>query len=190
MSKTNYFDSLERLSVLSSRAVFLSCSPPRSSVPCEILGIRRSSDLILCELESALFSDFMPPLDRAGISAVAHGLCRIIERCGEIASYRCGKNAFTERKSKEAELCIRLSQLIEENISRLRYIKRPDELPDLVGFRKLVCDAQSAHNTLQRKLSSGVYPRSAIPSLCLLCALRRELSHTFDRLVEIMLENV
>ena len=190
MSKYNYFDSLEKLSVLSSRAVFLSCSPPRASTHGELVGIRHASDKILCELESVLFSDFMPPLDRSGISCAAHSLCRVIDRCGDIVSYRSGKNAFAERKSKEAELCIRLSQLIEENISRLRYIKRPDELPDLVGFRKLVCDAQSAHNTLQRKLSSGVYPRSAIPSLCLLCALRRELSHTFDRLVEIMLENV
>lgn len=190
MSKYNYFDSLEKLSLLSSRAVFLACSPPRASAHAELLSIRHLSDKMLCELERTLFGDFMPPLDRAGISRAAHGLCRIIARCGDIASYRNGKSSSADRKSKEAELCIRLSQLIEETVSRLRYIKRPDELPDIVGFRRLLCDAQSAHTLLLKKLSSGAYPRAALPSLCLLCALRRELSRTFDLLVEVMLENV
>ena len=190
MSRYNYFDSLERLSVLSARAVFLSCSSARASAQIELASIRQDAGRILCELERELFSDFMPPLERADISAVAHALCRIIERCADILGYKSGKNSIYERKSKEAELCIRLSRLVEDTVSRLRRVKRPDELPDLVGFRRLLCEAQSAHERLQRKLCSGAYPRSALHSLCLICALRRELSHTFDILVEVMLENV
>lgn len=190
MSKYNYFDSLERLAILSSRAVFLSCSPIRTSAQSELVSIRHSAERILCELERALFSDFMPPLDRSGLSRAAHGLCRIIERSSELISYHSSKNSISERKSKEAELCIRLSQLIENTVSRLRHVKRPDELPDIVGFRKLLCEAQSAHGLLLRKLASGNYPRSALSYLCLLCALRRELSLSFDTLVEVMLENV
>ena len=190
MSKYNYFDSLERLAILSSRAVFLSCSPVRPSAQSELLSIRHSAERILCELEHTLFSDFMPPLDRSGLSRAAHGLFKMIERSCELISYRSQKNSISERKNKEAELCIRLSQLIEDTVSRLRHVKRPDELPDIVGFRRLLCEAQSAHGLLMRKLASGSYPRSALPSLCLLCALRRELSFTFDSLIEVMLENV
>jgi hypothetical protein len=190
MSKLNYFDSLERLSVLSSRAVFLACSPSKSSVLPELTSIRNSSDQTLCELELTLFSDFIPPLDRADISSCAHGLCRIIEKCSDIISHKTHKNSFSERKNKEAELCIRLSQLIDANIIRLRRVKHPKELPDIIEFRKLLCDAQHAHAALQKKLASGVYPRSAQHSLCLLGSLRCELSRAFDDLVEVMLNNI
>ena len=190
MSRYNYFDSLERLSVLSARAVFLSCSSARASAETELASIRQDAGRILCELERELFSDFLPPLERADISAVAHALCRIIERCADILGYKSGKNSIYERKSKEAELCIRLSQLIEESCALLRSIKHPDQLPDLVGFRKLLCDARSEHIAMQKKLSSGVCPRSAQHSLCLLGALRRELSRTFDTTVEVMLNNI
>ena len=104
MSRYNYFDSLERLSVLSARAVFLSCSSARASAQTELASIRQAAGRILCELERELFSDFMPPLERADVSAVAHALCRIIERCADILGYKSGKNSIYERKSKEAEL--------------------------------------------------------------------------------------
>lgn len=191
MSRFNYFDSLERLSLLSSRAVFIACSSVKPSAQSEIAAIRHSADRMVCELENILFADFMPPLERTSICTCAHSIVRIIERCGDIAGYKSSKNnLFGERKNKEAELCIRLSQLIEENMIRLRHVKRPEELPDLAGFRKLVCEARSAHTNLQKKLNSGIYPRSAQHSLCLLGRLRCELSRAFDDLIEVMLTNV
>ena len=190
MPKFNYFDSLEKLALLSSRATFIACSAIKSSSQSEIASIRYSADRAICELERVLFSDFMPPLERVSICASAHSLVRIIERCTEITNYRAAKNFFGERKNKEAELCIRLSQLIEENTIRLRHVKRPQELPDLVGFRKLVCDARAAHSSMQKKLNSGVYPRSAQHSLCLMGKLRCELSDAFDELIEVMLANI
>ena len=95
MSKYNYFDSLERLAILSSRAVFLSCSPIRPSAQSELVSIRHSAERILCELEHNLFSDFMPPLDRSGLSRAAHGLFRMIERSSELISYRSQKNSIS-----------------------------------------------------------------------------------------------
>ena len=190
MAKFNYFDSLEKLALLSSRATFIACSSIKPSAQSETAAIRHSADRVVCELERVLFADFMPPLERASICACAHSLVRIIERCTDITNYRTTKNFFGERKNKEAELCIRLSQLIEENMIRLRHVKRPEELPDLIGFRKLVCDARSAHSNMQKKLNSGVYPRSAQHSLCLLGRLRCELSRAFDELIEVMLTNI
>ena len=190
MAKFNYFDSLEHLALLSTRAVFIACSASNQSAQGEIASIRHSADRLLCELESVLFSDFMPPLERTSICSCAHSIVRVIERCNDIVVYRDTKNFFGEKRNREAELCIRLSELIEENTLRLRHVKHPEELPDLVGFRKLTNEARTAHSSLQKKLNAGVYPRSAQHSLCLLGKLRCELSRSFDELVEVMLKNV
>ena len=189
MSKFDYFDSLERLCALACRAVFITCSTVRGAQS-EILTLRHSADRIICETEGVLFADFWPPLERASICSCAHGIARIIEKCSDIINCKNAKNSFGDRKNREAELCIRLSQLLEENVKRLKHLKRPEELPDLVEFRKLVCDARNAHASMQRKLNSGVYPRSAQHYLCLLGRLRCELASAFDKLVEVMLGNV
>ena len=190
MPKLNYFDSLERLSLLSSRAVFIACSPQKDSSHSELVSLRHSADKTVCELEKALFADFMPPLERNSIAACAHSLERILEKCAEILNYRSSKNIFGEKKNKEAELCIRLAQSIEENIFRLRRIKKPEEIPDFIGFRKLLTEARSAHASLQKRVNSGLYPRSAQQTLNLIGRLRCELSRCFDDIVEIMLNNI
>ena len=190
MAKSNYFDSLERLGVLCHRAVFISCSSQSTRASNELLSIREISDKIVCTLEKKLFSDFMPPLERATIAACAHSVLRVMDKCSEITSAKVGKNFYIDKKSKEAELCIRLCELIEENIFRLKKIKKPEEFPDFSGFRKLISEARCAHIILQRRLNSGVYPRSAQHTLTLLGQLRTELSHCFDDIIEIMLQNI
>ncbi len=190
MPKLNYFDLLERLAVLCTRAVFIVCSPQKPSAQSELTLLRASADKNVCELEKALFADFMPPLERKSIAECAHAALRVIERCNEISNYRSCKNFLAEKKNKEAELCIRLAQLIEEDIFRLKRIKKPRELPDLVGFRKLLGEARVAHLCLQKKLSTGMYPKSSQQHLCLIGQLRCELSDCFDRLVEVMLDNI
>lgn len=190
MPKLNYFDALERLSLLASRAVFIACSVQKPSSHGEMVGLRHSADKTVCELERSLFGDFMPPLERNSIAACAHSLERIMEKCAEILNYRYSKNFFSEKKNKEAELCIRLAQSIEENIFRLRRIKKPQELPDFIGFRKMLCEARAAHASMQKKLSSGTYPKSAQQAQNLIGKLRCELSRCFDDIVEIMLNNI
>lgn len=190
MPKFNYFDALERLSLLASRAVFIACSAPRTSEQGEMATLRHSADKCICELEKTLFDDFMPPLERNNIAGCAHSLGRIMDKCADIVNYRTSKSFFTEEKNKEAELCIRLSHLLEENISRLRHIKKADEIPDLVGFRRLLDEAGKAHTALQKKLYSGCFPRSASQALHLTGRLRCELSRCFDGLIEIMLNNI
>ena len=190
MPKMNYFDSLERLGVLCNRAVFLACGSGRMSGAGELVTMRHSVDKIICDLEKTLFSDFMPPLERANIAACAHCLGRIMDKCAEILNYKSAKNFLGEKKNKEAELCIRLAQSIEENIFRLRRIKKPEELPDFLGFRKTIFEARTAHALLQRKLNSGVYPKNDIQTLTLIGQLRCELAHCFDDIIEIMLNNI
>ena len=189
MAKSTYFDSLERLGVLCNRAVFLSCSSTSNRTLNEILSIRDLSDKIVCTLEKKLFCDFMPPLERATIAACAHSILRIIDKCTEIMNTKSAR-CFYDKKSKEAELCIRLSELIEENIFRLRKIKKPNETPDFSGFRKLISEARTAHYMLQRRMCTGVYPKNTQQTLVLQGQLRCELSHCFDDIIEIMLHNI
>ncbi len=190
MPKLNYFDSLEELSVICTRSVFLACTAQKPSTQSELTLLRTNADKSICELEKALFSDFMPPLERSSIAECAHSLVRVMEKCIEISNYRSGKNFLGEKKNKEAELCIRLSSLIEENVFRLRRIKKPKEFPDLVGFRRVLCEARTAHAHSGKKLWSGMYPKSSGQYIALLGALRTELSDCFDRIIEIMLNNI
>ena len=190
MPKFNYYDCLQRLSVLSSRAVYITCSNSPSAKKSEICALRNSADRAICELERYLFSDFMPPLERSDLALCAHALSRVIESACELSGASGQKSFSFERKNKEAEICIRLSQIIEQSISRLRYIKRPEELPDLVGFRKLLCEARHWHALTQKKLCSGVYPRSAESYLFLLRRLTASLERCFDTLIEVMLSSI
>lgn len=190
MPKLDYYDALSRLSLLCSRAVFIACTPTRQAAATEIVAIRRSADKTVCEIERFLFSDFMPPLDRSSISICAHSLERVIEKSSDIIANKYARNLFGERKNKEAELCVRLSQLLESATASLRSLKRPDQLPDVVEYRRLLCDARAAHSSLQKKLNSGLYPRAAQHTLCLLGSLRSELARAFDVLIEVMLSNV
>ncbi len=190
MARFNYYDCLERLSVLSSRAVFIACSATPSSHKGELTALTATADKAICELERSLFSDFMPPLERSDIAACAHSVSHVISSAYELSAARCRESLLLERKNKEAEICIRLSQMIEEGVSSLRRLKHPDQLPDLVRFRKLLCDARVWHASAQRKLSAGIYPRSAQSYLSLLRALCHSLDSCFDTLIEIMLSNI
>ncbi len=187
MPKLNYFDSLEGLSLLSSRAVFLSATSGGTD---EIISIRENADTILCEIEYALFSDFLPPLERSGIALAAHSMGRIIERSHEIIMYKNTKGLNFEKKSIEAELCIRLMEIIEKNIFRLRRVKKPNELPNFTEFRSLLTEARAAHAEMQKRLSSHSATKAVANLVTLYAELRHELSFAFDEITEIMLQNI
>jgi hypothetical protein len=190
MARFNSYDALERLSVLSSRAVFIACSATLPAHKGELAALKITADKAICELERSLFSDFMPPLERSDIAACAHALSQVIGSAYELSAARGRESLLLERKNKEAEICIRLSQMIEECVSSLRRLKRPEQLPDLVRFRKLLCDARVWHASVQKKLSAGIYPRSAQSYLSLLRTLCNSLDSCFDTLIEIMLSNI
>ena len=99
MPKLNYFDSLERLAIFCSRAVFIACSSQKVALSSELSHIRISADKCVCELEKALFSDFMPPLERRSTAECAHALARVIEKCNEISNHRVCKTFLAEKKN-------------------------------------------------------------------------------------------
>lgn len=190
MSRLNYYDALEQLSRLSSRAVFLAFGRCDARAKSELEELRAAADSQLCLLESKLFSEFMPPLDRADIAACAHSLSYNIDDAFELFCARASMHTQKYKKSKEAEICLRLSDMIGSGVASLRRLKRPEELPDLVGARTLLFEARILHAKLCRKLNAsdgtpgyGIY-------LNALARLRKGLGISFDRLVEVMLSNI
>lgn len=189
MPKINYYDHLERLACLSSRAVFIACRESGVSAERELRELRENADKLICSLDRRLFSDFMPPIDRAEISKCAHSLSDNIDDSLELFEAYRQSGAIRCRKNKEAEICLRLSEIIESSVASLRRLNRPDELPDLAGVRALLFDGGILHARLARKLSESSM-RSCSGYLSSLSQLRRGLGKSFDRIVEVMLSSI
>ena len=94
------------------------------------------------------------------------------------------------RQNEEAAVCVRLSEELKNGIFLLRRIKRPEESPDLCGYRKLLSEGRCAHRRMLAKVRSGAVPRKYAEAIILTGRLRYELSQSFDELVEIMLNNI
>ena len=184
--KYNYFDDLESLSSLSLSAVSLACG---RSTDTDLPELRRECDRLVCSIEDALFSDFLPPLERDGIAAVAHCLSRIIDRSAELMSDSCSTASFMQ-KNEEAHVCIKLASSLKDGIFMLRKIKKTSDCPDLCGYRALLCEGRQSHKRMLAALRKGEISKVHRETVILTSRLRIELSEAFDRTVEVMLNNI
>ena len=188
MGKYPYFEALEELSGLVSQAVRIACSESCKNGKTALAEIRPMRDKIVCELEDALFADFLPPLERDSMAATAHGLSRVIDRACDLSLSKL--HTPITAPNEEARICILLAEQLERDIALLRSIGKPSEMPSLREFRSLLSEARAAHGTMLARVASGTLPRYAGQSIILCGKLRGELSHVFDELVEIMLNNI
>lgn len=188
MVKYNYFETLEQLSDCVVQAVSAACGETTADSK-TVSELRKNCDKRICELEDTLFSDFLPPLERDNIAACAHALSRVVDQAIELIGNSEGR-ATGGKPTEEGAVCIRLSQSLQSAISLLRRIRKPDEIPDIKGFRALLREGRDAHNAMLKKLHAGMLPRSAAQGIILTGRLRAELSHSFDELVEVMLGNI
>ncbi len=186
MVKYNYFEDLERLGALSLSAVSLACGCETEE---KLPELRVECDRLVCKTEDALFSDFIPPLERDSIAAAAHCLSRVIDTAGDILSDSRTSAAFM-KKSSEAQVCIQLATELKGVILMLRHIRKPSEMPDLQGYRRLLSEGRQAHRDMLSRVRSGSIPRSSAEAIILTGRLRSELSAAFDEIVEIMLNNI
>ncbi len=191
MAKFRYFESLEELSNSALQAVRLSCK----SKGCtkkekeELSSIRLSADKCVCELEDALFADFLPPLERDSIAACAHCISRVIDRASDLASSILSMPSGS-RADEEQKICIRLCEVLHADIALLKKIRKPSEMPSHRAFRALLAKGRSAHADTLSKISAGALPRSCANSIILCAKLRSELARSYDELLEIMLNNI
>ena len=188
MAKYPYFEALETLSALASQAVKIAGTDAFKKEKETLSAIRLSRDKTVCELEDALFCDFLPPLERDSIAATAHSLSRVIDCASDLALSKI--HTSLSLPNEEARICILLAEQLEQDIGLLRTIRKPSELPSLREFRGLLAEARAAHATMLGRVASGAFPRHAAETIILCGKLRSELSRAFDELVEIMLNNI
>lgn len=183
MQKINYFEILEELALLCSRSVFLAVSSSRSQLQkalTEAYEAEAHATEMLNELEGALFKDFLPPLERRSIAEASHRLCKIISLSAQILSQRTHR-PLSEKHLNEARGCIELSVILEESVTMLKKIKKPNQLPKSAEFRKILNGLRISSRAAQKKQNQASQ---------LLCELREELSACFDGIIEIMLCNI
>lgn len=192
MAKFHYFEALEELSFSVVEAVRISCKSKcrTEKEKKELSAIRISADKCVCELEEALFADFLPPLERDSIAACAHCLSRVIDRAIDLEAYVFSLSSSALRYDEEQKICIRLSELLHEDITLLKKIRKPSEMPSHRAFRALLAKGRSAHSEALSKISTGTLPRSAANHIILCAKLRTELARSYDELLEIMLNNI
>lgn len=187
MAKYNYFDALEALSRNARSAVNIACAEKRSDKKAEISELRSNSEGTLLALEAALFAEFLPPLERDGIAEYAHCLLDVISAAIEYASF---SSSLPYAKCGEAALCVELSGKIHEATFILRKLRNPGEMPDIKGFREKLSLSLDAHTNDISRLRTSAVPKGYDSLLQSAGKLRRELSRSFDKLIEIMLNNI
>jgi len=185
MAKYDYYQALENFSADLHRAVSLACNGHNDTVQ-SLRNLRVECDKRLCQMENALFCDFLPPLERDNIAAYAHCMLHTLECAIEHASL----NRSAIGQTAEEALCIRIAGELKRCTDMLRRIRTPGELPDVRGFRERMQEAREAHGADITRVTRGSLPRSASSVILSAGRLRLELSRCFDELIEVMLHNI
>ena len=183
MQKINYFELLEDISLLCTRAIFLASGNTRTLLQKSILECQSLQEQCMekiCEIENFLFTDFLPPLERRSIAEAAHGMSRIVEYSYQAVFQKLQRSGY-DKRSKEPEICLKLAEILEESVKLLKKIKKPNQLPRAEEFREILVLARKTERSSQKRQSSS--------SLCM-AELREELSDCFDKIIEIMLCNI
>ena len=175
MPKINYFDTLDALAKLCADSVKLALSGRKS----ELAAHTEERDRLVLDIENALFADFLPPLERNDISIVAHALSRVIDAAAALST-SLPHNSITQG-GKDAEIYLKMADELTAHTARLRNIRKPNECPNLKGFRQLLRESRRSKKQL---LGS----RCALP--CSAEKLCGAISQAFDDITEVMLNNI
>ena len=184
MLKYDYFSLIQDLSDNAIDAVRQACQKHAKSSR-SISSLQSDCLKLLCNLESALFSDFLPPLDRASIAEYAHTLYSLSE-CA-LVYYLSKPHQYSTPFTKPFDTdCLLLCDALSSEISILSGIKKSSATPKLLDFRekkskllKSLCDSK-LHLTLPSS------PHLFAAQQALLFAI----SDVFDALVIIILKNI
>ena len=184
MLKYDYFNALE---ALCERALDAVSSATRATParPSAIYEITESCYELSADIEHALFSDFLPPLERESLVAYAHALTSLAETA-LVYSALCPVSRGLSHAAKLECICRDLSALISQSTALLRRIKKTPDLPDIDRFKKLKSDALELALSLSGGRASVLSPKPTEAELGLILAL----SDTFDILIEVMLKNI
>lgn len=192
MLRPDYFRLIEELSALVHSAVSAACRDTEGVTRQGLSNMRYESDKKICALEESLFVDFIPPLERESIASYAHCLSRTIDRAIDYHIDISMLGGFHQKygDNDEANVCIELSEKLCHATAMLRKINKSGKMPDVTDFRETLHKGREAHNRCLSHIAAGSLPRSYGHAVLSAARLRRELSLCFDKLVEMMLDNI
>ena len=197
MAKTDYFEMLESLADLVLEAVSAACASCKIDEHVrekKLSELHLKCEISVCELETKLFSDFIPPLQRDSIATYAHSLSRVVDRASDlcVSGVKNRSTIFNGAcdESHTREVCIRLAEKIVENTKLLRRLRSPSCVLEVSDFRSTLRQGREASARELHKVRCGVLPALCADSIYGAERLRYELSYCFDKLVEIMLNNI
>ena len=192
MLRFDYFGALEDISQLMCRAVGTVCNQERSAKSYVLSQIRADADKKLYLIERALWSDFIPPLQRKDIASYAYSLSRVIERASDC--YYNGKISLafsvSNLRNEEGSICLELAERLADGTKLLRRLRRSAEMPSTEGFRGLLREGREAHVRVISKISTGALPKSYLRFAIDFGRLRQELGACYDKLMEVILNNI
>lgn len=195
MSKYNYFLSLERLADAQLRASRLLksefCGEVRKSLS-DISDINRQSNSLCSEVDAALFSEFLPPIDRVSISACAHGLNRITGAAFELAMLTGCADRISRRSAlcDEMSVCASLAELIYEAVGYFEKLNSHSSLPDTYAFRLCLNKGRGVHSGFATRLSFSDVRSDQSPLILGIEHYRRTEAEVYDTVIESILENI
>ena len=184
MLKYDYFSVMQTLADKSSDAVGYACTRRVGNAQ-RIPVLRAECHKLLCDLERALFSEFLPPLDRASIAAYAHALCDVTDNALLYAGAAPIQYAKISQKDFDSA-CLSLCEILCETTAVLDKIKKSSEIPRLEEFREKKALAIEKIFTGASSIQSSRTPHIFIAREELLASI----SYAFDSLVEIILKNI
>lgn len=178
MLKYDYFSTLHTLTDKSCEAVEYA-GKKRVQSHIKISKIRADSYKILCELERALFSEFLPPLDRASIAEYAHALCEITDAA--LVYSNSSPLQYSAISGNGFYLSsLSLCEILKETVQMLEKIKRSSEIPRVDEFRK--AKTQALECICEGACTAQIF----VARQELLCTI----SYAFDVLVKLILKNI
>lgn len=184
MLKYDYFNAIETLTskALDSVSAATRGTPTK---PSAIYGVIQECYSMSGEIERALFSDFLPPLDRESIVTYAHALTDLAD-AALIYSALCPVSRPLSHAARFEYFCIELSNLISQSTSLLKKIKKSPDIPSIDVFKKLKADALDDCLSISKGRANALKPKPTEAELSLILAL----SDTFEILMKVMLKNI
>ena len=178
MLKYDYFSILRALTDNSCEAVEYACKK-RAQAHIKISKIRGGSYKTLCELEEALFSEFLPPLDRSSIAAYAHALCAVTDSALVYSRSSSLQYAGISTKGFDSS-CVSLCEILAEGCAMLEKIKKSSEIPRVEEFR------EKKTRALESICEGACAPQIFVARQDLLFAI----SDAFDSLLALILKSI
>ena len=188
MAKEDYFEVLEALGGITLGLIKNTFAKQNARDTGEL---RKEFDKIKCTVETRLFSDFVPPIQREDIARVLHCLSRVADSAYFMAiSSRNDMILLKTGRGDLRQICLSLAQRLQNTVLLFKKLRLPSCIPEIDKYRTELLLGQEVLSELALRVRGGALPRYAHNDILAARELLLALSDCFDCLVEVMLNNI